>query len=138
MRGSCELYEGEGEGLGVEEGGVEGEGEGEGTVAVRPSQPAPSCRVTSARPSRVVPRSAWLGLGLGLGLGLLHSSAPLRHFGCKSTSEEIASALTAKTIQILLSISKKKKWIQQSCYEVILSVLNDMDLNMAGRLYFLK
>ena len=50
----------------------------------------------------------------------------------KTTSEEDRLALTVKTIQILLSISKKKKWIRQSCYEVILSILNDMDLN-AGK-----
>ena len=56
----------------------------------------------------------------------------------KSTSEEDRLALTAKTIQILLSISKKKKWIQQSCYEVSCPVLNDESQTQARKVYFLK
>ena len=51
----------------------------------------------------------------------------------KTTSEEDRLALTVKTIQILLSISKKKKvGFDSLATRSFLSILNDMDLN-AGK-----
>ena len=44
-------------------------------------------------------------------------------------ADEDRSNATKRIVEILMSIAKKKKWIRQSCYEVLLSILNDLNLN---------
>ena len=55
-------------------------------------------------------------------------------FGCLAIQQsgrlkvESASNVTTKLVKVLLSVAKKKRWAKQSCYEVILSILQDLSL----------
>lgn len=55
-------------------------------------------------------------------------------FGCLAIQQsgrlksKSAAKATTKLVQVLLSVAKKKRWAKQSCYEVVLTILQELSL----------